>query len=65
MLDGRDTRKGYALNMFCMSVQRDANRQAFRTDESAYLDAYRLTPEQREAVLARQWIRRRTRTTAC
>lgn len=57
ILDGRRTRAGYALNMFCMSLQQDANRQEFRRDEAAYLDRFRLTPEQRDAVLGRQWIR--------
>jgi protocatechuate 4,5-dioxygenase, alpha chain len=57
MLDGRRTRKGYALNMFCMSLQKDANRVAFRADEAVYLDRFKLTDAQRSAVLERQWIR--------
>jgi protocatechuate 4,5-dioxygenase, alpha chain len=55
--DGRRTRAGYALNMFCMSLLNEENRAAFRADESTYLDRYQLTAAQREAVVERQWIR--------
>jgi protocatechuate 4,5-dioxygenase, alpha chain len=57
VFDGRRSRAGYALNMFCMSLNDAANRDAFRADEASYLDRYPLTPEQREAVLERQWVR--------
>jgi protocatechuate 4,5-dioxygenase alpha chain len=40
-----------------MSLSDAANRDAFRADEPSYLDRYPLTPEQREAVLDRQWLR--------
>ena len=56
VFDGRRSREGYALNMFCMSLNDEANRDAFRTDPEAYLDRYRLTPEQRAAVLERDWL---------
>ena len=55
--NGRRSREGYALNMFCMSLLKEANRDAFRADEAGYLDGYTLTVEQRAAVLGRQWIR--------
>ena len=35
----------------------EANREAFRADEAGYLDRFALTPEQRTAVLERDWIR--------
>jgi protocatechuate 4,5-dioxygenase alpha chain len=57
VFDGRRSRAGYALNMFCMSLSDARNRELFRADEAAYLDRYPLTPEQREAVLERQWLR--------
>ena len=57
VFDGRRSREGYWLNMFCMSLRDDANREAFRADEEGYLDRFALTPEQREAVLARDWLR--------
>jgi protocatechuate 4,5-dioxygenase alpha chain len=48
---------GYGINMFCMSLLKDENRKAFKADEAGYLKAYKLTPEQTEAVLKRQWNR--------
>ena len=57
VMTGRHSQKGYHLNMFCMSLNKAANREAFRKDEAAYLDKYPLTPEQREAILERQWLR--------
>ncbi len=57
VFDGRRSREGYWLNMFCMSLRDEANREAFRADEQAYLDKYALTPEQREALLKREWLR--------
>lgn len=50
------SRKGYALNMFCMSLNHAANREAFRADEEKYLGKFALTPEQRETVLERDWL---------
>ena len=49
-------RLGYALNMFCMSLNKAHNRQAFKENPAAYLDRYTLTPEQRRAVLERDWL---------
>ncbi len=51
------SRAGYKLNMCCMSLNKEANREKFREDEAAYLDDYGLTSEQREAVLGRDWLR--------
>lgn len=56
VFDGRHSRKGYALNMCCMSLNDPANRDAFRADEAAYLDRYTLSCEQRQAVLERDWL---------
>ena len=57
VFDGQRSREGYWLNMFCMSLRDEANREAFRADEEAYLDKYALTPEQRESVRTRDWLR--------
>jgi protocatechuate 4,5-dioxygenase alpha chain len=57
VFDGRRSREGYWLNMFCMSLSDEGNRAAFRADEEAYLDRFALTPEQRQAVLEREWLR--------
>jgi protocatechuate 4,5-dioxygenase, alpha chain len=51
------SRRGYQLNRFCMSLLQAANREAFRADQEAYLDRFPLTPEQRQAVLDRDYIR--------
>ena len=55
LFDADRSREGYHLNMFCMSLMKDENRQAFRADESRYLDAWPMTAEQRRAVLDRNW----------
>ena len=37
------SRKGYHLNMFCMSLNVEANRDEFRSDEAAYLRKHPMT----------------------
>jgi protocatechuate 4,5-dioxygenase, alpha chain len=49
-------RSGFHLNMFCMSLLKADNRQAFLADENKYLDRYPLTAEQRRCVLERDWL---------
>ena len=56
VFDGEHSRKGYALNMFCMSLNQAANREAFAADPDAYLSRWDLTPEQRRAVTERNWL---------
>ena len=48
-------RRGYHLNQFAMSLMKADNRDEFRADESAYLDKWQLTPEQKAGVLARDY----------
>jgi len=55
VFDAEHSRRGYHLNMFCMSLNQEANRAAFRADESAYLDRFPMTAEQKAAVVQRQW----------
>ena len=57
LFDARRSRQGYHLNMFCMSLMKPENREAFRADEAAYLKPWSLTPEQTQAVLQRDWNR--------
>jgi protocatechuate 4,5-dioxygenase, alpha chain len=52
---GRQSRKGFHLNQFCMSLLKAENRVRFKADESRYLDEWRLTPAQRQAVVNRDW----------
>lgn len=54
--DAARARAGYALNMFCMSLNKAENRKSFKDDESAYLDRFALDPEQRRTVLERDWL---------
>jgi protocatechuate 4,5-dioxygenase alpha chain len=54
--DSERGRIGYTLNMFCMSLNKAENRKAFKENESAYLDRYVLTAEQRRTVLQRDWL---------
>ncbi len=55
VFDARRSRQGYPLNMFCMSLNDAANRDAFRADEAGYLDRHPMSAEQRQAVLDRDW----------
>ena len=57
VFDADRSRKGYGINMFCMSLMKAPNREAFKANEAAYLDKFKLTPEQREAILKREWNR--------
>jgi protocatechuate 4,5-dioxygenase alpha chain len=57
VFDADRGREGYQLNQFCISLRLQKNRDAFTADEPAYLDGYKMTPEQRAAVLDRNWNR--------
>jgi protocatechuate 4,5-dioxygenase, alpha chain len=48
-------KKGYELNEFCMSLMKEANRQRFKADERAYLDETKMSEEQKQAVLDRDY----------
>ncbi len=53
IFDAEQSRKGYHLNQFCMSLMQASNRTRFKADERAYLDEWPMTEEQKLAVLAR------------
>ncbi|AIJ22921.1 protocatechuate 3,4-dioxygenase [Amycolatopsis methanolica] len=55
VLDLTASRRGYALNRMCLSLKDAANRERFSADEAAYCDSYGLSPEQKKAVLERDW----------
>ena len=57
VFDADRSRQGYHLNMFCMSLMKAENRKAFKANEADYLDRFPLTPEQREAILERNYNR--------
>ena len=53
VFDMEQSRKGYGLNQFCMSLMKSENRARFKHDECAYLDEWPMTEEQKLAVLSR------------
>jgi protocatechuate 4,5-dioxygenase alpha chain len=53
IFDADQSRKGYWLNQFCMSLMKAENREKFKADERAYLDQWAMTEEQKQAVLSR------------
>ena len=57
VFDAERSRQGYGINMFCMSLMKDENRKAFKANEAEYLKKFRLTPEQTEAILKRDYNR--------
>jgi protocatechuate 4,5-dioxygenase, alpha chain len=57
VFDAQRSRQGYWLNQFCMSLMKADNRAAFKADEPTYLDRFPMTPEQKQAILDRDWNR--------
>jgi protocatechuate 4,5-dioxygenase alpha chain len=55
VFDGATSRQGYRMNKMFMTLRDEAARTEFRADEAAYCDRFGLTPEQRKAVLDRDW----------
>ena len=53
IFDADQSRKGYWLNQFCMSLMKAENREKFKADERAYLDQWPMTEEQKQSVLSR------------
>lgn len=57
LFDAQQSRKGYWLNQFCMSLMKAANRERFKADEAAYLAEWPMSDEQRQAVRDRDMNR--------
>ncbi|ODV00896.1 MAG: protocatechuate 4,5-dioxygenase subunit alpha [Rubrivivax sp. SCN 70-15] len=53
IFDAEQSRKGYWLNQFCMSLMKAENRARYLGDPRAYLDEWPMTEAQKQAVLAR------------
>ena len=51
------SRQAYHLHKFCMSLMQPDNREAFRADEQAYLGRFRMSDEQKQAVLDRDFTK--------
>lgn len=49
------SRLGFELNQFCMSLRTPQNRDRFHKDERAYLDEWKMTQDQKQAVLDRDF----------
>ena len=53
IFDADQSRKGYWLNQFCVSLMKAENRERFKANERAYLDEWQMSEEQKQAVLDR------------
>ena len=53
IFDAEQSRKGYHLNQFCMSLMKADNRVRFKANQRAYLDEWPMSEAQKQAVLAR------------
>jgi len=53
IFDADQSRKGYWLNQFCMSLMKAENRERFKANERGYLDEWAMSEAQKQAVLAR------------
>lgn len=52
IFDAEQSRKGFHLNQFCMSLMKAENRARFKADERAYVDEWPMSEDQKQAVLA-------------
>jgi protocatechuate 4,5-dioxygenase alpha chain len=57
IFDAEQSRRGYHLNSFCMSLMKADNRARFKAGERAYLDEWPMSDDQKQAVLARDYNR--------
>ena len=53
IFDAEQSRQGYWLNQFCMSLMKAENRAKFKANERAYLDEWPMSEDQKQAVLDR------------
>lgn len=51
IFDAEQSRKGYWLNQFCMSLMKAANRERFKANQRVYLDEWPMSEDQKQAVL--------------
>lgn len=57
VFNARRSREAYHLHKFCMSLMKAENREEFKKDERAYLDTFRMSEDQKKAVLGRDFTR--------
>lgn len=53
IFDAEQSRKGYWLNQFCVSLMSSDNRARFKNDERSYLNEWPMSEEQKNAVMSR------------
>jgi protocatechuate 4,5-dioxygenase, alpha chain len=51
IFDAEQSRKGYHLNQFCMSLMKAENRTRFKADQRAYLNEWPMSEDQKQAVI--------------
>ena len=51
LFDMDQSRQGYWLNQFCMSLMKPENRERFKANQRAYVDEWPMTEDQKQAVL--------------
>ncbi len=48
VFDWRESRKGYRLNKFAMAFADEANREAFKADEEAFMERHGLNEQEKQ-----------------
>ena len=56
VFNGENAYTAYGLNKLLFSFNHEVNRKAFAADPAAYADKFELTPEQREALLGKDFL---------
>lgn len=54
---GEQCRRGASFNKFCMTLNKAENRAQFKQDEVRYLDQFALSPDEKNALQARDYNR--------
>ena len=57
VFDLERSQAGYALNKMGYSLQDQKNRDLFLEDERAFMESFGVTPDQIDAVVARDWLK--------
>ena len=55
VFDADRSREGYHLNMFCISLRIESNRQDMKDDDEAYMAKFAMSEAQKQAVRDRDW----------
>ncbi len=55
LFDRAGSIRGYRINKMAMALSIADNREAFKANEEAFLDRYKLTAEEKAAIMSRDW----------